>query len=54
MNTQDECKAKEAETILDKVIAGEMKDQEFARAWRETEAEDQNLRALIQRRIDQS
>ena len=40
------------ELTLDDVIKEQMKDPEFAKAWQETELEDQIKRNLIQARID--
>ena len=37
---------------LDLIIEKQMKNQEFSKAWAETEMEDQIKRALIQARID--
>ncbi len=39
-------------TSLDEIINEQLKDSEFAKAWAETELEDQIKRDLIQARID--
>lgn len=43
---------KNTNTLLDEIIKEQMNDPEFAKAWAETELEDQIKRSLVQVRIE--
>ncbi len=50
---EKETMKKDTRNELDEIIRDEMKDPEFARAWAETELEDQIKRMLIEARLEQ-
>ena len=45
-------KRKTNKNMLDDIINEQLKDEDFAKAWAETELEDQIKRSLIQARLD--